>query len=401
MFDTKCTWNKRNSIFDVTGLGLGFNSLSGHVMVNAYFHKRRGIAVGIVSSGAGFGVFVCAPLLQYLIKTYAWQGAVLIFSGIMAQFCVCAVLMRPLQAPRRRPVLEQIVVAKGNSDRYEDQKQCDNQQLESLLQSEESQTEKYSEIKPDIEFRTMNEDIDEAPKVKGKRGRGLHGWFMSTVNVSKPWADISVLKSLPNISTQEKACDKSNERFEKLKTYIAENGANGQSTYSHIYNQKYEPLLSHTHGQPKKHFQPLRRKDIFYSGSLHHLPEFQKAESISSFMHSMIIPTDESSLEDDADCTSVAGPQTTVSKLLKRCAPKKNSLCDMSIFRNSVYVPMLLGGVFIQMGQFIPSTFIPKYCEIIGLDKDQVSTILSIFGKLRGFADQITCIILFFKLCVF
>ena len=369
----------------ISGIGLGLNSLSSHVMVNAYFHRRRGIAVGIVSSGAGFGVFVCAPLLQYLIKAYGWRGAVLVFSGVMAQFCVCAALMRPLEAPRtRRRQTRCIDEAADDSVQYEDEKQCDIQQSMLLLETiEENQPVNYTEKTPDVELRTLhNDDIDRGDTMHVQRRPGLHGWFMSTVNVSQPWNEISGLKSLPNIASHVNNFDKAHERFQKRKPHTtADHSSSGHLSSNHIYNQKYELLDTDNHEHHKKHLNPLRRKDIFYSSSLHHLPEFKKADSISSFMQSMIIPTDESSVEDDVDgVVHTHEKKNTTFNLLKSCLPKRNLLCDMSIFSNSVYIPMLLGGVFIQMGQFIPSTFIPKYCEIIGLDKDQVSTILSVFG---------------------
>jgi hypothetical protein len=55
--------------------------------------------------------------------------------------------------------------------------------------------------------------------------------------------------------------------------------------------------------------------------------------------------------------------------------------CDVTIFRDKNYIPLLLGGIFIQMGQFIPNTFLPDYCKTIGLDGKQISIIMAIYGK--------------------
>ncbi|MBW1998280.1 MAG: MFS transporter [Deltaproteobacteria bacterium] len=48
-----------------------------------WFRERRGLAVGISSSGGGLGVIVLSPLAAYLISTYDWRMAFLVL-GIMA-----------------------------------------------------------------------------------------------------------------------------------------------------------------------------------------------------------------------------------------------------------------------------------------------------------------------------
>lgn len=384
-------------------------------MVNSYFHKKRGIAGGIVSSGAGFGVFVCAPLLQYLIYTYAWRGAVLVFSGVMLQFCVCAMLMRPLNVKRQgseeyNSVVESETGYESNSQTHS---HSDTQEKLSLIHHEDetckteehgcgiltevkicavdegightlnSKADKFEEdLRADLEFCTLDEGIGRTFNLSAKSGRGLNGWFLSTLNIhsSKPWAEVTDLKSLPDISKYGTDGDKLNDRHRRnRKLRNSTDSSSGIYINTSNYGRKHIHLPPITeHIQPKP-IQPLSRKDIFYSGSLHHLQEFQNADNISSFIHSMIIPTEESSVDDVIDGNRDV-KRKGVTSFLKTFVPKSSRMCDCSIFSNSVYIPMLLGGVFIQMGQFIPSTFIPKYCDIMGLNKDQISTLLSIFG---------------------
>lgn len=84
----------------LTGLGLSLNFQPSLIMLNRYFNKRRPIANGLAAAGSP--VFLCAlsPLGQLLQDHYGWRGGFLILGGLLLNCCVCAALMRPLEAPR-------------------------------------------------------------------------------------------------------------------------------------------------------------------------------------------------------------------------------------------------------------------------------------------------------------
>jgi MFS family permease len=50
--------------------------------VGYYFHKKRGRAVGIATSGVGFGTFVIPPIIEIVFKHYGFTGAFMIIGGI-------------------------------------------------------------------------------------------------------------------------------------------------------------------------------------------------------------------------------------------------------------------------------------------------------------------------------
>ncbi|GFN75716.1 monocarboxylate transporter family [Plakobranchus ocellatus] len=66
-------------------------------MINTYFNRKRGLFVGVVTSGSGIGLLVIASLTDLLINQYGWRGCYLVISGILLNLCVCASLMRPLE----------------------------------------------------------------------------------------------------------------------------------------------------------------------------------------------------------------------------------------------------------------------------------------------------------------
>uniref|UniRef100_A0A4X1U2F0 Solute carrier family 16 member 3 n=1 Tax=Sus scrofa TaxID=9823 RepID=A0A4X1U2F0_PIG len=81
------------------GLGLALNFQPSLIMLNRYFNKRRPMANGLAAAGSP--VFLCAlsPLGQLLQDHYGWRGGFLILGGLLLNCCVCAALMRPLEAP--------------------------------------------------------------------------------------------------------------------------------------------------------------------------------------------------------------------------------------------------------------------------------------------------------------
>ncbi|XP_054448882.1 monocarboxylate transporter 4 [Pteronotus mesoamericanus] len=87
----------------LTGLGLALNFQPSLVMLNRYFDKRRPVANGLAAAGSP--VFLCAlsPLGQLLQDRYGWRGGFLILGGLLLNCCVCAALMRPLEAAGAGP----------------------------------------------------------------------------------------------------------------------------------------------------------------------------------------------------------------------------------------------------------------------------------------------------------
>ena len=84
------------------GFGLGLIYLPAIVSVTCYFEKKRSFATGIAVCGSGVGTFVFAPLTEALISTFSWKGALLIISAIMLNCVVFGALFRPLEAPKKK-----------------------------------------------------------------------------------------------------------------------------------------------------------------------------------------------------------------------------------------------------------------------------------------------------------
>lgn len=79
-----------------TGFGFGMIYLPAIVSVTMYFEKYRSLATGIAVCGSGFGTVVFAPLTNYLITNYTWQGSLLVISGIVFFCAVFGYMFKPL-----------------------------------------------------------------------------------------------------------------------------------------------------------------------------------------------------------------------------------------------------------------------------------------------------------------
>ncbi|XP_063444117.1 monocarboxylate transporter 12-like [Mytilus trossulus] len=80
----------------VAGIGKSMANIPSIIMVGRWFDKRRSLANGLATAGAGVGTFIFAPLLEFLLRRYGFQGTMLIMSSVMLNICVCGSLFRPV-----------------------------------------------------------------------------------------------------------------------------------------------------------------------------------------------------------------------------------------------------------------------------------------------------------------
>ncbi|XP_064160377.1 monocarboxylate transporter 5-like [Anguilla rostrata] len=79
----------------VVGLGFALLYQATSVVTATYFRKRIATAYSIGRSGMGL-TFALAPFTQLLLEKYGWQGAFLIFGGLMLNLVASGMLLRPI-----------------------------------------------------------------------------------------------------------------------------------------------------------------------------------------------------------------------------------------------------------------------------------------------------------------
>ncbi len=80
----------------------------GSAVTSQWFERKRGMALGIVAAGSGFGTLVLVPLAQHLIDVFNWSKAYATI-GTVAGFITIATAFLLKPAPRQAaPSLEQV-----------------------------------------------------------------------------------------------------------------------------------------------------------------------------------------------------------------------------------------------------------------------------------------------------
>ncbi|XP_035255531.1 monocarboxylate transporter 9-like isoform X2 [Anguilla anguilla] len=94
----------------VVGLGCGLVYTATVTITCQYFDKRRGLALGIVSTGTSLGGFLYATGQNKLVELYGLEGCLLIVGAVSLNLMACAGLLRPLHPPgyylRQREALQ-------------------------------------------------------------------------------------------------------------------------------------------------------------------------------------------------------------------------------------------------------------------------------------------------------
>ncbi|XP_066456889.1 monocarboxylate transporter 9 [Eleutherodactylus coqui] len=96
----------------MVGLGCGLLYTATVTVTCQYFEKRRGLALGIISTGSSVGTFIYATLQKELISIYGLDGCLLIIGALALNILACGILMRPLpklpEAIELKPCLEKV-----------------------------------------------------------------------------------------------------------------------------------------------------------------------------------------------------------------------------------------------------------------------------------------------------
>ncbi|XP_071770694.2 monocarboxylate transporter 9-like [Centroberyx gerrardi] len=96
----------------VVGIGAGLVYAASLTIICLYFDKKRGLALGIITTGTSAGGFLYATLQNELIDLFGLDGCLLIIGALALNIIACAGPMRPLTPPKyylkqRAAILEQ------------------------------------------------------------------------------------------------------------------------------------------------------------------------------------------------------------------------------------------------------------------------------------------------------
>ena len=314
-------------------------------MVGYYFEKRRALATGIACCGSGIGAFVFAPLCNYLSELYGWRGAVWILSAVVLNGLVFSVFYRPIEPGKvsqgdtadsmengdpSRPLLED----EGKGEREEGDGGGGGGEStvvtpESAVVKTHSRSDAVGDSKGPGSPSSEPSSVTQADTVKGEGGE-KNG---DAKTVSLEQVDLQTHKdALQGGGGQETGGVKQDDLSEFFQTVVPEihhvqsadsktfmsdfhikssgspaggrssgggtGGGQDQVLARMAFSQgalvptdfkKRHPAHHHRHHhhhhphQPSETNNPLRRRDIFYSGSLRNLPEYQSSGNLVDY----------------------------------------------------------------------------------------------------------------------
>jgi len=129
----------------------------------------------------------------------------------------------------------------------------------------------------------------------------------------------------------------------------------------------------------KELIRPLSRKDIFYSGSVMNLPEYQSQRSLAGYRQSVLsIPQYSTNRVDVEKGTLELCPCLTLPDSVKSVL---SSMLDYSLLKNPVFLLIGISNVFGMAGLYVPFVYLVECAEKEGnIESDLASFLLSIIG---------------------
>ncbi|RUS82819.1 hypothetical protein EGW08_009439, partial [Elysia chlorotica] len=305
------------------GFGLGMIYLPCIVIVNYYFEKRRGLANGIAVSGSGVGTFAYSPMSEILLSEYQWHGALLIIAGVIFNGCICGALMRPLTAkprPRPKPKTKSTTREKNILDRL---KESTNGKNSPCISQAGPTTPTHTSLGGG-EFSPLLTVPDKSIAIGHDKGRV----------VQRRQTSVSGSRDV---------------------------GPGGSRT-----NMSHLSSMRSLHVSKRDLARPMYRKDIFYSGSVLNIPQFQSQVDMKSYITSI---------------TTIPGESEFCCAFLPRSARDVlGEMIDVSLFKDVSFMLICIGNILTFLGFFIPFMFLVDRATELGVGNKEAAFLVSIIG---------------------
>ncbi|XP_045485559.1 monocarboxylate transporter 4 isoform X1 [Pieris rapae] len=410
------------------GIGFGMIYLPSVVAVGYYFESRRSLATGIAVCGSGVGTFSFAPLATILLQEFgSWQSANLLLAGLILNCAIFGALMRPLVYPKssgEKPLLQRMAEEKrmqmergsiGGSyfvvqlpdgtmeKRMKAPLNIDpgvhsSLNLEALARVPTLPNMPNVPTVPTLPTITEARVPDEVKEKKGENGATPNSQAISR-NVSSPAFSAQAPGlpkngSVPFFDRQRKQSTGDRSDNDRFKPSLAAIKATSKTSIaSHlraddaegVYNSKLSVAAPK---EPSRMVRPMSRKDIFYSGSVLNLPQYQSQKSLQGYRNSVLsLPqsrqTGDLERQEQYDlCPCLGLPASFKSAL--------SSMLDVSLLRDPAFMMIGVSNVFGMAGLYVPFVYIVDAAVMNKVDESKASFLLSIIGITNTFG-RIMC----------
>lgn len=379
------------------GIGFCMVYIPAVVIIGFYFEKWRALATGIAMCGSGVGTFVFAPLSEYLLNTYNWRTMLQVQAAFIACCALIAIAFRPIQP------LTLAVAENGNVE--EDNKNKANGHGNSVAPKPQFATTAFSKPLPEGRFAysmpnsAHNTYMGASPKhhyptaaevfkganlerrLSGASGKGtelknLRKSQPTTPNGEPQQMTFNLHKELTTVGENEEETENENLLVTEAKPTIVQ-GRRHTVSGRRPQNIGSRSNVGSQDGVNNVVTRPMYRDDIFFTGSLTRIPQYQSQSSLAYHMSVTRLPTKQDQLEErESGChLCPEAVRRTLSTML-----------DVSLLKSPSFMLLAFSGFLTMMGFFVPFIFLKPRAIKGGMESSSALQVVSAIGYFNTIA---------------
>ncbi|XP_053693164.1 monocarboxylate transporter 2 isoform X2 [Sabethes cyaneus] len=424
------------------GIGFGFIYLPAVVAVGYYFETKRSLATGIAVCGSGFGTFAFAPLANMLLENFDWKNSTLILAGLILNCAVFGAMMRPLTYPKEdkvKPLMQRMYEEKrmqmerGSIGGSYFMVQLPDGTMEKRLKAPlNADPGVHSSLALDqlAAQQSGMHAVATLPTITESKVQEQNG----SSNSSSESSQIEIKKPLQRKRTANSESDAneygannlprnaSQPAFTSHQSGIPKNGSvpTFDRVRKHSTGERFKPSLAAIKASSRGDVgsngddegsmftskaslkadrpamvRPLSRKDIFYSGSVTNLKEFQSQKSLTNYRNSVISLTkfEREHRNDVREDVEKGSEQYDLCPCLVLPESFKNAIgamMDMSLLKDPVFMMIGISNVFGMAGLYVPFVYLVDAAVLDGIEQNSASFLISIIG-ITNTVGRIVC----------
>ncbi|XP_075168388.1 monocarboxylate transporter 9 [Haematobia irritans] len=379
------------------GIGFCMVYIPAVVIIGFYFEKWRALATGIAMCGSGVGTFVFAPLSNYLLHEYGWRRMLQVQGMIIIACAIIGIAFRPIQP------LTLAVTENGNVE--EDNKNKANGHGNTVAPKQQFATNAFSKPLPEGRFAysmpnsAHNTYMGSSPKhhyptaaevfkganlerrLSGASGKGTE---MKNLRKSQPTTPNGEPSQMTfNLNKELTTVGENEEETENENLLVTEAKPTVVQARRHTVSGK-RPLnigsRSNVGSQDAVNTavtRPMYRDDIFFSGSLTRIPQYQSQSSLAYHMSVTRLPTKQDQLEERESGCNIC-PEAVRRTL--------STMLDVTLLKSPSFMLLAFSGFLTMMGFFVPFTFLKPRAVFAGMEESGALQVVSAIGYFNTIA---------------
>ncbi|KAL9698760.1 hypothetical protein quinque_002201 [Culex quinquefasciatus] len=313
----------------IGGIGFCFIYVPSVITVGYYFEKWRALATGIALCGSGVGTFVFAPLSSMLIAQFGWRGALLVQAAIILLCALFGCIFRPIQP---------ITVT--------------------LTKDEDTPAEKGSLLGDGLPVKRLAGQMTPEDTIHAPRFPIPHHELNTVGEAEEEETENGTLLT-----------------GEQKTTLVVPTSAPGARQRSHTVSGRRPNEAGSRQGSRRGTLtdgtRPMYRDDIFFTGSLVRIPQYQSTTSLGYHMSVTRLPT-HTDVEEAEDQSCKICPEAVRRTLA--------TMLDMTLLKSPSFMLLAVSGFFTMMGFFVPFMYISQRATSGGMDSNVALYIVSAIG---------------------